>query len=674
MADLFSPVKYLKGVGEKRAELYAKLGIYTIYDLLWHIPRGYVDYSSPVKISQAENDLRTAVEGVVKKKFPEATANGIKLYKVLASDGENDFKVVFFNNRYAYDALGEGKSYIFYGKVSGNLLSKEIISPTFIPAEQREKLVPVYPLTAGLSEGIIRLNIKSALSCLDGMYDYLPKEVQSENLLCTLSYAFENIHFPEDERALSLAKKRLSFDELFILQIGMLFLKRKNRSRTGFKMQRLEIDEFFDSIPFELTGAQKRAINEAVSDMCSEIPMNRLLQGDVGSGKTAVAAAICYFAHKNGCQSALMAPTEILAAQHFNTLRSFLEPLGVNVCLLTGSVSQKEKEKIKKLISQGDFSVAVGTQALIQNSVEFKNLGLVIADEQHRFGVMQRASLSGKGKSPHRLVISATPIPRTLGLIVYGDLDISILDELPKGRFPVETYAVMGKLRERAFGFVKKQLSEGRQAYVVCPMIEENELTEGLKAAKSYAEEIKKIFSGFEVGLLHGKMKPSEKEKIMSDFKEGRIRLLVSTTVIEVGVDVPNANIMLIENADRFGLSQLHQLRGRVGRGSHKSYCVLLTDNLSAEARERLKIIASTSDGFEIAKQDMKLRGCGDFFGERQHGLPLLKIAELDSEMLSQARNSAIKTIKSDPELLKHPKLKAEAERLFKKAGEDIFN
>ncbi|MCX7658762.1 MAG: ATP-dependent DNA helicase RecG, partial [Oscillospiraceae bacterium] len=469
---------------------------------------------------------------MVKKKFPEAMANGIRLYKVLASDGENDFKVVFFNNRYAYDTLGEGKSYIFYGKVSGNLLSKEIVSPTFIPAEQREKLVPVYPLTAGLSEGIIRLNIKSALSCLDGMYDYLPKEVQSENLLCTLSYAFENIHFPEDERALSLAKKRLSFDEPFILQIGMLFLKRKNRSRAGFKMQMLEMDEFFKSMPFELTGAQKKAINEAVSDMCSEIPMNRLLQGDVGSGKTAVAAAICYFAHKNGCQSALMAPTEILAAQHFNTLRSFLEPLGVNVCLLTGSVSSKEKEKTKKLLSQGDFSVAVGTQALIQNSVEFKNLGLVIADEQHRFGVMQRATLSGKGESPHRLVISATPIPRTLGLIIYGDLDISVLDELPKGRIPIETYAVTGKFRERAFNFVKKQLAEGRQAYIVCPMIDENEFTEGLKAAKSYAEEIKKSFEGFSVGLLHGKMKGSEKEKIMADFKAGKIRLLVSTTVI----------------------------------------------------------------------------------------------------------------------------------------------
>lgn len=448
-------------------------------------------------------------------------------------------------------------------------------------------------------------------------------------------------------------------------------MKSRSRRSTAFKMDSsVSIKPFTDGLPFELTEGQSKAVSEIISDLCREIPMNRLLQGDVGSGKTAVAAAACYFAAENGLQSALMAPTEILASQHYNTLSSFLEPFGMKVCLLTGSLTPKKKAMLREKIVSGEINVIVGTHAIIQKDVEYKALGLVITDEQHRFGVAQRAALAEKGDSPHKLVMSATPIPRTLALIIYGDLDISAIKQLPKGRKPVNTYAVTGKLRHRAFGFVKARLDEGRQAYVVCPMIEESESE--LHAVKTYAEEAANgDLKGYTTALLHGKMRPNEKDKVMKSFRDGEIQVLICTTVVEVGVDVPNAAVMVIENAERFGLSQLHQLRGRVGRGEFESTCILITDNVSDDCVKRMKIMSSTSDGFKISEEDLKMRGPGDFFGSAQHGLPTLKIADIacDMELMNEAQNCAREILEADPMLEKkeHRTLKLDVMRLFEK-------
>ena len=675
MQDIFTSIKYLKGVGEKRAKYFEKLNIFTVYDLLYHFPRDYVDYSAPVSILEAELNTFNVIKGRVTHKLREQNIRrGLSVYKATMTDDENDFTVVFYNNHFAFDALKEDETYLLYGKVTGGLIRREINSPTVLAGDIKDLIQPIYPLTEGITAAAIQKNVKQALKILeDTMFDFVPKEVLAENNLCTLRYALENIHFPIDDMALSLSKKRLAFDELLTLQLGMLLLKGRNKELSGCKMKNVEISEFYESLPFELTNAQKASILEVTTDMCGEIPMNRLVQGDVGSGKTAVAAAACYFAFKNGCQSALMAPTEILANQHFQTLSEFLEPLGVRVCLLTGALTSKQKLILKEKIANGDYFVIVGTHALVQQSTEFKNLGLVITDEQHRFGVNQRATLADKGENPHKLVMSATPIPRTLGLIIYGDLDISILNELPKGRQPIETYAVTGKLRDRAYKFIKTHLDEGSQAYIVCPMIEDNE--NDLIAVKSYAEKLQKdVFKAYSIGVLHGRMNSKEKDKVMASFKAGEIQLLVSTTVVEVGVDVPNAVVMLIENSDRFGLSQLHQLRGRVGRGERKSFCILITDNVTDDVKERLKIMSSTSDGFKISEEDMRIRGCGDFFGERQHGLPPLKIAELDKEILKQTQMVAKDIILKDPNLSKQKALKDAVERLFSKNGESGMN
>ncbi|MBR3025445.1 MAG: ATP-dependent DNA helicase RecG, partial [Oscillospiraceae bacterium] len=485
-----------------------------------------------------------------------------------------------------------------------------------------------------------------------------------------------NIHVPENMDAMKRSRYRLAFDELLNLQLGMRMLRHRNSdAAAGCVMSAdVSVDEFRDGLPFTMTGAQSAAVDDIVKDMCGKRPMNRLLQGDVGSGKTAVAAAACFFAVKNSCQCALMAPTEILASQHFRTLSGFLTPFGIRVCELTGSMTARQKNTVKAAIEAGEYDVVVGTHAVIQKDVVFKKLALVITDEQHRFGVGQRNALAMKGENPHRLVMSATPIPRTLAMMIYGDLDISIINELPAGRMPVETYAVTGGYRERAYEFIRKHVSEGRQAYIVCPVIEQSE-TE-LKSAVEYRENIElKYFPEFRVGLLHGKMTPAEKDEVMNDFKEGRTDILVSTTVVEVGVDVPNAVVMMIENADRFGLSQLHQLRGRVGRGKEKSYCILVTDSHSEEAKKRLKIISSLTDGFKISEEDLKLRGPGDFFGNRQHGLPELKIADLaaDTHMLALTSAAAEKIIKADPELTlpENNGLRGEVMRLFASSSGD---
>ena len=657
LEQLEKPVTYLKGVGPKKGKLYEKLGIYTVYDLLCHFPARYVDFTQPVPIAQAPAEDTCVVKcRVVKKMQPANLRRGLTVYKVVMTDDESDIEVVIYNNSYLFDSLVPEREYCVYGKVKGNLLRKEISSPTIIPADSDELVQPVYRLTEGLSQNMLRTNIRTALDIFNqSIFEPLPKEITAEDGVCSFEYAMENIHFPKDMHCCETARNRLAYDELLVLQLGLLTVKEREKSKSGCKMEKTDMEEFYKNLPFELTQGQRQAIEECTEDMTGESPMNRLLQGDVGSGKTVVAAAAAYFAFKNGCQTALMAPTEILASQHAETLKNFLEPLDVKVVLLTGSMTAKEKREVKEGIENGEYSVAVGTHALIQQSTKFRKLGLVITDEQHRFGVEQRAALADKGDNPHKLVMSATPIPRTLALMMYGDLDISALKELPKGRKPVKTYGVMGSMRHRAYSYVRKFLEQGRQGYVVCPMIDES--GSDLQNVTSFAENLQKTeFVDYKVGILHGRMSGEEKEQTMEDFKNHKIDLLVSTTVVEVGVDVPNAAVIVIENADRFGLSQLHQLRGRVGRGNVESCCILITDNSSQEARNRIKTFSKIHDGFKISEEDLKMRGAGDFFGSRQHGLPKLKIADFsrDFDLMRKAQSRAKKILKSDPELKKY--------------------
>ncbi len=644
MADLDSSVKYLKGVGPKRAELFAKLGINTVRDLIYHLPRSYIDFTSPVPIASAVLDEVNIVEAeVVAKERPAMIRRGMTIYRLLATDGSDDLTVTIFNSQYMFDSLKVGEKYIFCGKVSGNLTRREMSSPTVLKSTDKDRIQPLYPLTAGLTQNILRNCMKSALACASSeKTETLPESLVKKCRLMPESEALQKIHFPAEREDVFPARRRLAFDELLTLRLGMMRLRERSRSLTAYPMKKTDLDGFVSALPFRLTGAQTRAISECMADMEKPVPMNRLILGDVGSGKTAVAAACCYMAAKNGVQSVLMAPTEILAQQHYASLKAFLEPSGVKVGLLTGSLTKKKKAEISEAASKGEYDVIVGTHALFQESAGYGRLGLVITDEQHRFGVAQRSALAKKGQDPHRLVMSATPIPRTLALMIYGELDISVLDELPKGRKKVETYAVTGKLRSRACAFVRKELDAGGQAYVVCPAVEEG--AADVKNATAYAEELENgEFSGYRIGLLHGQLQPAKKEEVMRRFKDGEIDVLVCTTVVEVGVDVPNATVIMVENADRFGLSQLHQLRGRVGRGSRSSYCILITDNPSSESRKRLKILCSTSDGFEISEADLELRGPGNFFGSAQHGLPPLKIADLaaDTELVSLAQEAA---------------------------------
>ena len=680
MTNLFKEIGSLKGVGEKRRQLYEKLGISTPYDLLYYFPRTHTDFTEPISILDAPLNESSVIRGRIVRKLQEKVIRkGMTVYKAVARDFNVDYVITIFNNFYAFEALEVDAEYCFYGKITGDILHREILSPHIVRSDSEVLLEPIYPLTAGLTGAMLRTNIKESLEIMESEpFETLPEELLEKHGLASLSVSLHDIHRPASKDALEQAKRRLAFDELLLLQLGMQMLKNKNRNETGCKMDgETDISEFYNNIPFELTAAQFGAINEICADLCSEFPMNRLLQGDVGSGKTAVAAAACYFAHKSGFQSALMAPTEILASQHYRTLSTFLEPMGVNVCLLTGSLTAKEKNEIKTQISNGACSVIVGTHAIIQKSTEYKRLGLVITDEQHRFGVSQRAALASKGEFPHKLVMSATPIPRTLALIIYGDLDVSVLNELPKGRTPIETYAVTGKLRQRAYKFIRERISEGHQAYIVCPMIDDND--NDLNAVCSYAEKLKKgIFSDCKVGLLHGRLSAAEKDDVMGAFHSGYINLLVCTTVVEVGVDVPNAVVMLVENSERFGLSQLHQLRGRVGRGTEKSYCILVTDNVTDESRERLKIMSSIADGFRISEEDLKLRGPGDFFGNRQHGLPPLKIADIagNMELMALTRDVAKQITDEDAQLSspKYRALRVEVTRLYAKSGENSLN
>lgn len=669
--DLAKPVMYLKGVGGSRSESYEKLDVRTVYDLLYHFPRGYIDFGDTVPIASAPVNETVTVKGRVVKKLPAGRVHkGLTVYKAVFTDDTGDLTIVIYNAGFMFAQLEEGREYYLVGKLSGNMIRKDINSPQIYPVGT-DMVQPVYRLTEGITQKLLRQNMHSALEVFNEyIYEPVPKNIVRENGLCSLGYALENIHFPKDMHACEIARKRLIFDELLTLQLGMLLMKSRSRAKGGCVMKNADMSGYYGVLPFELTGSQRAAIEDCICDMQREYPMNRLIQGDVGSGKTAVAAGAAYFAYKNGCQTALMAPTEILAVQHYETLKGFLELGGAKVVLLTGSMTAKQKRLVKEGIESGEYSVIVGTHALVQKTTVFHKLGLVITDEQHRFGVEQRALLAEKGDGPHKLVMSATPIPRTLALMIYGDLDISVLRELPKGRQPVDTYAVAGTLRERAFGYVKKHLDEGRQGYIICPMIEESDSE--LQNVKGYAKSLSEgFFKDYRVGLLHGKMSGAQKEKVMGEFKLHNIDLLVATTVVEVGVDVPNAAVMLIENSDRYGLSQLHQLRGRVGRGEHRSSCVLITDNPTQEVKQRLKILSGTTDGFEISREDLKMRGPGDFFGSRQHGLPKLKIADMsnDLETLNTAQKCAKEILERDPELKsgENAGLREMADMLFEK-------
>ena len=682
MNELYQPIETLAGVGEKRAVKYHKLGIDTPYDLLFHFPRTYIDYTNPVMIADAENGIPYAVRCTVVQKLAVAfVRRGFTIYRVVVTDGLTDFLLVFYNTPYTYQMMKPGEEYYAYGKLTGGFLRREMQSPQVQKVEHAMLLQPVYPQTTGLTSQMMRTNIQRALMYLAQQpFETMPASLMQDYQLIPLADALRVVHRPDNAKELEAARHRLAFEELLQFQLGTLMIKHRSSGQTGTAMSpKTSIQDFYDNLPFSLTGAQQKAIRTICKDLCAQKPMNRLLQGDVGSGKTAVAAAAAAFAAKNGMQTVLMAPTEILAQQHMQTMTDFLAPIGIKPVLLTGSTKAKEKREIKKQIADGSAAVVIGTHAVIQKDIEFPSLGLVITDEQHRFGVAQRAALAEKGGYPHKLVMSATPIPRTLALIIYGDLDITVLDEMPKGRLPIQTFAVTGGYRERAYGFIKEHLDAGEQAYLVCAMIEESDTLENVQAAESYAETLKHgAFSEYRVGLLHGKMKPAEKESVMAAMKAHEIDLLVCTTVVEVGVDVPNATLILIENADRFGLAQLHQLRGRVGRGTVQSYCILVTDSKNEDARERLKVMSRTTNGFAIAEEDLKLRGPGDFFGHAQHGMPPLMQAAFCSNMplVSETQMAAKQLLESDPDLKRpeHQPLRTAVLQLFAKNGENGLN
>ena len=593
---------------------------------------------------------------------------GLTLFKCKFSDGENVISVTIFNNKYLAKSLHIYEDYYLYGKIEKSLLNFSMNSPKIEKAENILAIQPVYPAKEKLTSRSISKIMKTALDELGEIEETLDDEIMQKYSLISLDKAIRSIHFPNSADDYLPARKRLIFEELLTLQLGLLKLKSNKKSETALVIKDDYSSEFEKLLPFNLTNAQKRTISECLQDMKSKYPCNRLVQGDVGSGKTAVAASLIYSVIKNGYQATMMAPTEILATQHYESLLKILAPAGINIRLLTGSTPAKEKKEIKKALFDGEIDLIIGTHALIQNDVAFKNLALVITDEQHRFGVKQRAQLAEKGEDVHTIVMSATPIPRTLGLILYGDLDISILDELPPGRQEIRTDVVDSRYHKRLYKFIKDAIARGEQCYIVCPAVEENETN--IKSAEELADELSNgEFKGYNLGILHGKMKPKDKEAIMKSFASGKVSLLVATTVVEVGVDVPNATIMVIENAERFGLSTLHQLRGRVGRGNKKSYCVLVSDAKGETARERLMTMKKYSDGFKIADTDLKLRGPGDFFGSRQHGLPELKIADMveDMDTLQNAQECAKSILKNDFSLSNHPALKKQMNKMFEK-------
>ncbi len=663
-------ITYLKGVGPKRAELYNKIGVQTVEQLTELYPRDYVDFTAPLTISQVQPGEVCAFRAFVSSKHaPFSEYARMAIYKAILTDGTGSITAVFFNAKYTFQKLELDKEYLFYGKITGDLIGLQVSSPLFVSPEEGG-LIPKYPLTAGLTNNMVSANMKTALTVVK-QEEALPENIRERYSLCGREEAVRKIHFPKSRDEYTAARRRLVFEELLTLKLGLSQLRNRGRRQSGAVMAEKSMDGFFGALPFQPTGAQKRAIDDCIRDMQRQYPMNRLLQGDVGSGKTLVAAAAAYYAKLNGYQTLVMAPTEVLARQHHATFSGMLDGLGVRVELLSGSLTAKQKAEIRKAAAEGEIDILVGTQALIQKTSELKAAGLVIVDEQHRFGVAQRSALAEKGIDPHILAMSATPIPRTLALIVYGDLDVSVLDEMPKGRIPIKTYAVDTSFRPRIYNFIKKHIAEGRQAYIVCPLVEESENLRSEKAsAISYYQQLcENEFRDIPAGLLYGKMKQADKDKVMQEFRENKLKLLVSTTVIEVGIDVPNAVVMLIENAEQFGLSQLHQLRGRVGRGSEQSYCVLMTDNTGEYTKARTGAMVETTDGFEIARRDLELRGPGNFFGRQQHGLPPLKVSDIadDAEVLYEVDELAQSILADDPEIKKaqNSGIRANVERLF---------
>ena len=676
MADLNTDIRFIKGVGETRAKALEKLHIRTLGDLISYYPRRWEDRTKLFPIRDLpEGEYACCRAMLAQEPTAHRISGGQTVVKVRAVDEGGVLDITFFHQEYRKNALHRGETYIFYGRAEGGGIRRRMANPLLEKEGGQQltgRIMPVYPLTAGITQIMMAKAVRQGLDeCGDLPEDVLPDEIRRAHHLCYAGFALENIHFPTSPEALNTARRRLVFEELFLLSCGLSLLRQRRESVHGLPCRAADMSDFYAALPFALTAAQRRAIGDAVGDMTSGRPMNRLCQGDVGSGKTMVAAACVWFAAQSRWQSALMAPTEILARQHYENLSPLFARFGLRCALLTGSTRAKERREILAGLADGSIDLCIGTHALLTEDVQYARLGLVITDEQHRFGVDQRAALSKKADSPHMLVLSATPIPRTLALIIYGDLDVSVIDELPPGRQKVDTFAVGEKYRQRLNAFIRKQVAEGHQVFIVCPLVgEDDHLPDERKAVTAYARKLQnEVFPDLRVAVLHGRMKAKEKESVMAAFAAGDSDILVSTTVVEVGVDVPNANLMVVENAERFGLSQLHQLRGRVGRGSAKSWCVLLSDSDNEDTRRRLKVLTQTNDGFKISEEDLHLRGPGDFFGQRQHGLPTLKAADLscDMRLLEEAQSAANDLLDGDPALSApaHALLRRRIDRLF---------
>lgn len=653
-AFLDQPLKDLKGVGESRARLFSKLGLYSIGDIINYFPRDYEDRSRFKDIGEALEGETVSIKACFASQITESRPRrNLSLLKAVVTDSVSYMNITWFNQPYLKQNIDPALEYVFFGTVRRTGSRIEMQNPVIEPSESAGRLtgciMPVYPLTHGITQNILRKIIRNALDGLQNkLEDILPPDLRNTFKLAEASYSFEQIHFPTSLENMEIARKRLVFEELLLLQLGLSEIKGNSGDQKGFRFSTVDLKPLVDAIPFKLTSAQENVLREIEEDMTSEKRMNRLVQGDVGSGKTIVAVLAIYIAVKSGYQSVFMVPTGILAEQHFSGIAPLLGKFGIKTGLLTGGMKKGEKKRIKREAEAGDIDVIIGTHAVLEDNIMFQKLGLVVTDEQHRFGVRQRARLSNKGDNPDLLVMTATPIPRTLSLVLYGDLDVSVIDSMPPGRKPVETYSVDEGKRDRIYRFIRKQVGEGRQVYIVCPLVEESETIEA-ESATGLAERIRDdILKDLRVGLIHGKLKSAEKDEVMRSFARGELDVLVSTTVIEVGVNVPNASVMIIENAERFGLAQLHQLRGRVGRGEYQSYCILFNQGRNPVAGRRMEIMAKSNDGFVIAEKDLELRGPGDVFGVRQHGLPEFKIANLyrDMDILKDVQSAVKKIIK----------------------------